>query len=201
MGLIDSLAQTTVDLSAFVQSQSLRVSAVNLKDYIRNIPDFPKPGILFRDITPLLSAPQAFRHAIRQFADYFCDAKPAAILAAESRGFIFAAPLALELGVSFVPVRKPGKLPFETRRFEYDLEYGSDSLEMHTDALHAGSRVLLIDDLLATGGTIQACLKLAEQSQAEVVGCGFLIELAFLSGRDRLKNYDVFSLIQYDGET
>jgi adenine phosphoribosyltransferase len=173
---------------------------VDLKNYIRNIPDFPKPGILFRDITPLLSAPQAFRHAIRLFAERFCNAKPTAILGAESRGFIFAAPLALELGVAFVPVRKPGKLPFETRRFEYDLEYGSDSLEMHTDALHAGSRVLLIDDLLATGGTIQACLSLAEQSQAEVVGCGFLIELAFLNGRQRLKNYDVLSLIQYDGE-
>ena len=173
---------------------------MNLKDYIRNVPDFPKPGILFRDITPLLSAPQAFRHVIRLFAEHFCDARPTAILAAESRGFIFGAPLALELGISFVPIRKPGKLPFETRRFEYDLEYGSDSLEMHVDALPTGSRVLLIDDLLATGGTIEACKKLAEHSDAEVVGCGFLVELTFLNGRDRLKNCDVYSLIQYDGE-
>ena len=174
---------------------------MNLKDYIRNVPDFPKPGILFRDITPLLSAPQAFRHAIRQFADHFCDAQPTAILAAESRGFIFGAPLALELGVAFVPIRKPGKLPFETHRFEYDLEYGSDSLEMHIDALPENSRVLLIDDLLATGGTIEACKRLAERGGAHVVGCGFLIELTFLNGRDRLKNCDVCSLIQYEGES
>ncbi|MBS0201626.1 MAG: adenine phosphoribosyltransferase [Planctomycetes bacterium] len=173
---------------------------MNLKDFIRNVPNFPKPGILFRDITPLLSAPQAFRHAIRQFADHFVDTRPTAILAAESRGFIFGAPLALELDVSFIPIRKPGKLPFETRRFEYDLEYGSDSLEMHIDALPPGSRVLLMDDLLATGGTIEACKRLAEQSHAQVVGCGFLIELTFLNGRDRLQNCDICSLIQYDGE-
>ena len=174
---------------------------MNLKEYIRNVPDFPKPGIMFRDITPLLSAPDAFRFAIKQFADRFRSAKPTAILAAESRGFIFAAPLAIELGAAFVPVRKPGKLPYETRKFQYDLEYGSDTLEMHVDAVEPGSRVLLVDDLLATGGTIEACLKLAEESQAEVVGCAFLIELTFLNGRDRLKNHDVFSLLQYDGET
>ena len=174
---------------------------MDLKDFIRNVPDFPKPGILFRDITPLLAAPQAFGHAIRLFADRFCDAKPTAILAAESRGFIFAAPLALELGAAFVPVRKPGKLPHETHRLEYDLEYGSDALEMHVDAVLPGSRVLLIDDLLATGGTIEACVKLAGRCQATVVGCGFLIELTFLNGRNRLRNYDVCSLIQYDGET
>jgi adenine phosphoribosyltransferase len=174
---------------------------VDLKDYIRSVPDFPKPGIMFRDITPLLSAPEAFRDSIKQFADRYRAAKPTAILAAESRGFIFAAPLAIELGAAFVPVRKPGKLPFKTRKFQYDLEYGSDSLEMHVDAVKPGSRVLLIDDLLATGGTIEACVKLAEESQAEVIGCGFLIELTFLKGRDRLKNHDVFSLMQYDSET
>ncbi len=174
---------------------------MNLKDYIRNVPDFPKPGIMFRDITPLLSAPEAFQFAIRQFADRFRSVKPTAILAAESRGFIFAAPLALELGAAFVPVRKPGKLPFETRKFHYDLEYGSDSLEMHVDAIEPGSRVLLVDDLLATGGTIEACLKLAEESEAEVVGCAFLIELMFLKGRDRLKNHDIFSLLQYESES
>lgn len=173
---------------------------MNLKDYIRNVPDFPKPGILFRDITPLLSAPPAFRHAIRCFADHFQSSRPTAILAAESRGFIFGAPLALELGVSFVPIRKPGKLPFETHRFEYDLEYGTDALEMHIDALPAGSRVLLMDDLLATGGTIGACKRLAEQCDAEVIGCGFLVELTFLNGRHLLSGCDVFSLIQYDGE-
>ena len=174
---------------------------MNLKEYIRNVPDFPKPGIMFRDITPLLSAPEAFRFSIKQFADRFRSAKPTAILAAESRGFIFAAPLAIELGAAFVPVRKPGKLPYETRKFQYDLEYGSDTLEMHVDAVEPGSRVLLVDDLLATGGTIEACHKLAQESQAEVVGCAFLIELTFLNGRDRLKGQDVFSLLKYDGET
>ena len=174
---------------------------MDLKEFIRNVPDFPKPGILFRDITPLLASPVAFGHAIKLFADRFRDLRPTAILAAESRGFIFGAPLALELGAAFVPIRKPGKLPHLTHRFEYDLEYGSDALEMHTDAVQSGSRVLLIDDLLATGGTIEACLKLAERCQATVLGCGFLIELTFLKGRDRLKNYNVCSLIQYDGET
>lgn len=174
---------------------------MNLKDYIRNVPDFPKPGIMFRDITPLLSSHEAFRHSIKLFADHYRSAKPTAILAAESRGFIFAAPLAIELGAAFVPVRKPGKLPFKTHQFQYDLEYGSDALEIHVDAVSPGSRVLLIDDLLATGGTIEACVKLAEESQAEVIGCGFLIELTFLKGRDRLKNHDVFSLLQYADET
>ena len=174
---------------------------MNLKEYIRNVPDFPKPGIMFRDITPLLAAPEAFRFAIKQFADRFRSAKPTAILAAESRGFIFAAPLALELGAAFVPVRKPGKLPYETRKFQYDLEYGSDTLEMHVDAVEPGSRVLLVDDLLATGGTIEACLKLAQESKAEVIGCAFLIELTFLNGRNRLKDQDIFSLLKYDGET
>jgi adenine phosphoribosyltransferase len=171
-----------------------------LKPFIRDVPDFPKPGILFRDITPLLAAPLAFGKAVRAFADAFRDAKPTAIMAAESRGFIFAAPLALELGAAFVPVRKPGKLPFQTHRFDYDLEYGSDSLELHVDAITAGSRVLLVDDLLATGGTIEACLKLAEHSGAEIVGCAFLIELAFLNGRKRLEPHRIVSLMSYDGE-
>lgn len=173
---------------------------MDLKQYIRNVRDFPKPGIMFRDITPLLSAPEAFRFTIKQFAERFRSAKPTAILAAESRGFIFAAPLALELNAAFVPVRKPGKLPFNTHKFSYDLEYGSDSLEMHVDAVAPGSRVLLVDDLLATGGTIEACIRLAEECKSEVVGCAFLVELTFLNGRKRLPNKDVFSLIQYDGE-
>jgi adenine phosphoribosyltransferase len=173
---------------------------MDLKNYIRNVPDFPKPGILFRDITPLLSEPRAFRYAIDRFAEHFRGSEPTAILAAESRGFIFAAPLAMALNAAFIPVRKPGKLPGRTRQFKYDLEYGTDSLEIHIDAINADSRVLLIDDLLATGGTIEACVKLAEQSGAKVLGCGFLVELTFLNGRERLRDYDVMSLISYDGE-
>ncbi|OYW13784.1 MAG: adenine phosphoribosyltransferase [Planctomycetales bacterium 12-60-4] len=172
-----------------------------LKSFIRNVADFPKPGIMFRDITPLLATPEAFGRVIQAFADAFRESKPTAILAAESRGFIFAAPLALELGASFVPVRKPGKLPFQTRKWEYELEYGSDTLEIHVDAVKPGERVLLIDDLLATGGTIDACLKLATESQAEIVGCGFLIELSFLAGRQRLSPHRVVSLVEYHDET
>lgn len=173
---------------------------LQLKPVIRNIPDFPKPGIMFRDITPLLGHPASFKAIIQRFADEFRDARPTAILAAESRGFIFAAPLALELGAAFVPVRKPGKLPFQTRKFHYDLEYGTDALEMHVDAVEPGSRVLLVDDLLATGGTIEACLKLAQDSGAEVVGCAFVIELTFLNGREKLKPHKVVSLVKYDDE-
>ena len=173
---------------------------IDLKRHIRSIKDFPKPGIMFRDITPMLANPQAFREVVRRIADRFRAAKPTAILAAESRGFIFAAPLALELGAAFIPVRKPGKLPFKTRKFTYELEYGTDALEMHVDAVAPGSRCLMVDDLLATGGTTSACIKLAKDSGAEIVGCAFVIELTFLNGRDRLQPYDVFSVIQYDGE-
>jgi adenine phosphoribosyltransferase len=174
---------------------------LDLKHYVRSIPDFPKPGILFRDITPLLSSPDAFRAAIRQLADHYRGQGIDAVAAAEARGFIFAAPLALELNCSFVPVRKPGKLPFDTQSFHYELEYGTDTLEMHTDAVKPGDRVLLVDDLLATGGTMQACVKLAEQGGAEVVGCAFVIELAFLGGRAKLAPHESYSLIRYDGET
>lgn len=171
-----------------------------LKDYIRSIPDFPKPGIMFRDITPLLSHPDAFRASIERLADGFRDSGVSVVAAAEARGFIFAAPLALELNCAFVPVRKPGKLPFDTRAFHYELEYGKDTLEMHSDAIKQGDRVLLIDDLLATGGTMQACCKLAEQSGAEIVGCGFVVELTFLPGREKLAPHRVVSLIEYDSE-
>jgi adenine phosphoribosyltransferase len=170
---------------------------MNLKDYIRAIPDFPKPGILFRDITPLLSNAAAFRECIGRFADQYRDAKIDTIVAAEARGFIFAAPLAVELGVAFVPVRKPGKLPYDTHSHSYDLEYGSDTLEMHTDAVASGQRVLVVDDLLATGGTVEACCKLLTRTDAVIVGCAFCIELADLPGRDRLKDYPVFSLLTY----
>jgi len=172
---------------------------LDLKSCIRNIPDFPKPGIMFRDITPLLASPAAFRQAIEAFAERFRNTKLDAIIAAEARGFIFAAPLALELNVPFIPVRKPGKLPFNTHAFHYELEYGKDSLELHTDALSPGDRVLLVDDLLATGGTVSACVRLAEMSNAVVVACAFVIELSFLRGRENLP-CEVFSLVQYDGE-
>lgn len=174
--------------------------AIDLKSQIRSIPDFPKPGIMFRDITPLLSHPDAFRESIERLADNFRGSGVNVVAAAEARGFIFAAPLALELNCAFVPVRKPGKLPFDTRAFHYELEYGKDTLEMHSDAIKPGDRVLLVDDLLATGGTMQACCKLAEQSGAEIVGCGFVVELTFLPGRERLAPHKVVSLIQYDSE-
>lgn len=174
---------------------------LDLKHYIRSIPDFPKPGIMFRDITPLLAHPEAFRSSIHQMAEHFRPRKPTAIVAAEARGFIFAAPLAIELNAAFIPVRKPGKLPFNTHAFQYELEYGQDRLEMHTDALKDHDRVLLVDDLLATGGTIEACIRLAENSKAEVVGLACLIELTFLNGRQRLAPHEVFSLIRYDDET
>lgn len=173
---------------------------MDLRSKIRNVPDFPKPGIMFRDITPLLSDPDAFREAIRQLADRYRGTPVNAIAAAEARGFIFAAPLALELNTSFIPVRKPGKLPFDTHAFHYELEYGTDTLEIHTDAFSPGDKVLLVDDLLATGGTMNACAKLIEQSGAEVVGCAFVIELNFLEGRERLAPHDCFSLVAYNGE-
>lgn len=173
---------------------------IDLRSKIRSIPDFPKPGIMFRDITPLLGDPAAFGEVIKLMADHFGDAHVDHILAAEARGFIFAAPLALELNCSFVPIRKPGKLPFDTQSFHYELEYGTDSLEMHTDAVKPGDRVLIVDDLLATGGTIEACIRMAEKADASVVGCAFLIELDFLNARQRMKDYDLFSLIHYADE-
>jgi adenine phosphoribosyltransferase len=173
-------------------------ATIDLKRYIRDIPDFPKPGILFRDITPLLASPEAFQATIDRLAEHYRDRGVDAIVAAEARGFIFAAPLALELQAAFVPVRKPGKLPFDTRSFHYELEYGTDTLEMHADGVAAGQRVLVVDDLLATGGTVEACCRLLEQGGAEVLGCAFVIELLALSGRKRIAPYDAFSLIQYE---
>jgi adenine phosphoribosyltransferase len=171
---------------------------MNLADHIRSIPDFPKPGILFRDITPLLAHPAAFAEAIRQMADHFRNRSIDVVAAAEARGFIFAAPLALDLKVGFVPVRKPGKLPFDTHAFHYELEYGTDTLEIHRDGVAIGQRVLLVDDLLATGGTVEACCRLVEQAGATVAGCAFLIELVGLGGAQRIRDYEVFSLIRYD---
>ncbi len=172
-------------------------TALDLRSFIRDIPDFPKEGILFRDITPLLASPAAFRESIRQFAEYFKDDKVDVIVAAEARGFIFAAQLALELDVAFVPIRKPGKLPSDTNSFDYELEYGTDTLEMHKDGVTKGQRVLVMDDLLATGGTINACCKLVEKAGAEVVACSFLIELKALDGAAKIGDHRIVSLIEY----
>ncbi len=171
---------------------------MDIRNKIRDVGDFPKPGIMFRDITPLLACPETFRETIKLLADHYRGQEINAIAAAEARGFIFAAPLALELDVAFVPVRKPGKLPFDTQSFHYELEYGTDTLEIHTDAFSKGDKVLMVDDLLATGGTMNACIKLIEQSGAEVVSCAFLIELGFLNGREILAPHDCFALVTYD---
>ena len=173
-------------------------SGFDLAACVRTIPDFPKPGILFRDITPLLANPAAFRETIRRLADHYRHERIDVVAAAEARGFIFAAPLALELNAGFVPVRKPGKLPFETRSFRYDLEYGSDTLEVHTDGFVAGHRVLLVDDLLATGGTMRACCRLVEEGGASIVGCAFVVELTGLGGAARLAPYPTYSLLKFD---
>ena len=169
----------------------------DLNAYIRDIPDFPKPGILFKDITPLLRDPAAFGAAIEQLALKLQHYRIDTIAAAEARGFIFGAPLALRLNTGFVPIRKPGKLPYATVAMEYQLEYGTDRLEVHTDAFVPGSRVLLLDDVLATGGTMKACRDLVAQTGAEVVACAFVLELSFLNGREKLKDMDVISLLTY----
>ncbi len=176
----------------------MSVPSLDLAKFVRSIPDFPKPGILFRDITPLLSSPAALRQAIHSLAKLVRPLKADVIAAAEARGFIFAAPLAIELGVGFVPVRKPGKLPFDTHAFHYDLEYGTDSLEVHIDSFEPGQRVLLVDDLLATGGTMDACCRLVERSGAIVAGCAFVIELTSLNGAARIAPHTVHTLLQYE---
>jgi len=167
------------------------------RDWIRDIPDFPKPGIVFKDITPMLGNSQAFRAVIDRLAEAFVGRSIDTVAAAEARGFIFGAPLALALGAGFVPIRKPGKLPYATLALEYKLEYGTDRLEMHNDALGPGRRVLLFDDVLATGGTMSACRDLVQQAGAEVIACAFVLELSFLKGRERLGPGEVFSLITY----
>jgi adenine phosphoribosyltransferase len=172
------------------------MSELNLADYIRCIPDFPKPGILFRDVTTLLAAPEAFRRAVVDMANPFRRDKIDVVAAAEARGFIFAAPVALELNASLVPIRKPGKLPFHTQSLTYDLEYGSDTLQIHADAVAPGAKVLVVDDLLATGGTVEACCRLVEKVGGVVVGCAFLIELAELGGAKRIAQYKTVSLVK-----
>lgn len=173
---------------------------MDLRTRIRDIPGFPKPGIVFKDITPLLADPAGLDASVTQMAELTRDLQPEIVIGAEARGFLLGAALARELGAGFVLARKPGKLPHETVRAEYALEYGLDALELHSDAVAAGARVLVHDDLLATGGTARALCSLVEQLGGRVVGCGFLIELSFLDGRAVLEPYDVRTLITYDGE-
>jgi adenine phosphoribosyltransferase len=175
-------------------------SDIDLKKYIRSIPDFPRKGVLFRDITPLLSDPKVFRSAIEIFCNKYKTTKIDKILSVESRGFIFGSVLAYRIGASFIPVRKPKKLPSKVIREEYQLEYGTDALEIHTDAITEGDNVLIVDDLLATGGTALATCRLAERLGGRIAGTAFLIELTFLNGREKLARYEVFSILKYDNE-
>ena len=174
--------------------------AADLASYVRDIPGFPKAGIVFKDITPLLADPQALDAAVGALAELARPLAPEYVIGAEARGFLLGTALARELGAGFVLARKPGKLPYETVSAKYLLEYGTDALELHSDAVAAGARVLVHDDLLATGGTAAALCELVEQVGGEVVGCNFLIELAFLGGRSRLGGHDVQALLRYDSE-
>lgn len=171
---------------------------MELGSFIRHIPGFPKEGILFHDIMPMLQDPEALHYAVDRLADYGRERQVEIILGAEARGFILGAALAYSLGVGFAAARKPGKLPWKVARCEYALEYGTDVLEMHTDAIKVGQRVLIHDDLLATGGTARAKVQLVEEAGGIVAGLAFVIELTELRGRDRLEGYDVFSLLQYE---
>ena len=173
------------------------MSAEELRAKIREVPDFPKPGILFYDITTLLKDPVAYKEAIDLMLEPYADDRIDIVVGMESRGFIFSAPMAYQLDAGLVPVRKLGKLPAETITVEYALEYGSNTLEIHRDAINPGQRVLIIDDLLATGGTVQGTIELVERLKGEVVGLGFLVELDFLKGRDRLDGRRVSSVIKY----
>ena len=170
-----------------------------LKSLIRTIPDFPQPGVEFRDLTTLFSDPTGFKDAIGAIAAEYREQNIEMVVGVESRGFIMAAPLAVELGTGFVPIRKPGKLPGETYGVEYTLEYGQDRLEIHRDALGIGMRILMVDDLLATGGTMEAACKLVERIGCEVVGCAFVAELIDLKGREKLPNYPLFNLVTFEG--
>lgn len=170
---------------------------VDLRRFVRDVPDFPKPGILFRDVTPLLGDARALAAAVEALAAPFLKRGVEKVMGIESRGFVFGTPVALALGTGFALVRKAGKLPWRTRRVTYELEYGSDTVEMHEDSLRPGERVLVVDDLIATGGTAAAAVQLARDAGAEVVGCAFLIELPALAGRARLGVEDVHVLLRY----
>ena len=172
----------------------------DLKEFIRSIPDFPKKGIVFRDITTLLQNKSSFERSINLMFEHFRDRKIDKVVGIEARGFIFAGALAYRLGAGFVPVRKPRKLPFQTIRQEYQLEYGTDTLEMHTDAIGKGENVLIVDDLIATGGTLQATCKLVERSGGNLIALACLIELSFLNARDRFPNLEIYSLMNYESE-
>jgi adenine phosphoribosyltransferase len=174
------------------------VNVEALKALVRTVPDFPKPGILFYDITTLLKDKTGFAKLIDAMAAHYLEHKVDLVLGIEARGFIFGPALAYRLNAGFVPVRKPGKLPAKAARVSYDLEYGSDAVEIHVDAIQPGERVVLVDDLLATGGTMEATVKLVKQLGGEIVGLAFAVELDFLKGRERFKEYDVFSLLHYD---
>ncbi len=178
---------------------SRKAYAMDLASLIRDIPDWPKPGIIFKDITPLLANPAALAMAVEQMANPYRGQNIQAVVGAESRGFIFGTAIAQALSAGFIPVRKPNKLPWNTHAITYDLEYGSDTLEVHQDAITPGQRVLMVDDLLATGGTMKACCDLVQQLGGEIVGISVLIELAFLNGRDRIKPYDklVHAVLKY----
>jgi adenine phosphoribosyltransferase len=170
---------------------------MDFRTHIRDIPDWPKPGVVFKDITPLLKDPKVFKSAIDVLADHYRAQHIDTVVSVEARGFIFGGALAYALGAGFVPARKPGKLPWMKIKVEYSLEYGTDAIEMHQDAIARGQRVLVFDDVLATGGTIEATIKLVNALGGSVVGAAFLIDLTFLHGANRLKGYDLFSLIQY----
>jgi len=179
-------------------SSKLATNCEQLKALIREVPDFPKKGILFYDITTLLKDKLGLATLIDALAEYYLAKQVDLVLGMEARGFIFGPALAYRLNAGFVPVRKPGKLPAETSKVSYDLEYGSNTLEIHKDAIEKGQRVIIVDDLLATGGTAEATAKLAKSLGAEIAGLGFVVELDFLNGKDKLKPYDVFSLLHYD---
>lgn len=168
-----------------------------LKTKIRDIPDFPKPGIIFKDITPLVKDPATLRLAVHQLLNPFLGRDITAVAGMEARGFIFGSLVAWELGLPFIPLRKPGKLPYDVQTVSYDLEYGSAELEVHIDAVDSNDKVLLIDDLLATGGTAKASCELLEKLGASVVACAFVVELDFLNGRNALQNYEIHSLLHY----
>jgi adenine phosphoribosyltransferase len=173
---------------------------LDLRSFVRDIPDYPKPGIVFRDVTPLFLDPDALNRAIELLSEWAAERDVDYVVAAEARGFVLGAAVAARIGAGFIPARKPGKLPRESISVEYALEYGVDALEVHRDSLAGGARVLVHDDLIATGGTAEALCRLVESAGAHVAGCAFLIELAFLGGRRRLAGHDVHSLVTYDSE-
>jgi adenine phosphoribosyltransferase len=193
---MSDISQTPFTLG-FAEDPRVLKAAAYLRKKIRDIPDFPQKGIIFKDIMPLLQDPVALRTALDLLADHYRFAGIEMVVGVESRGFIFGSALAYLLGAGFAPVRKFGKLPAETIHVEYQLEYGSNVVEMHTDALRPGQRVLIVDDLLATGGTVSAAVELVDRLGAEIVSIAFLVELTFLNGRRQLEGYDVFALIKY----